>query len=424
MKRISIISLLLLAILSVDAQETKKIDVKLYGFIRNEAFLDTYKGLNAANELFYLFPLYTGVDDNGDHLNKQLSSNLSSMATRFGIAVSGPDFFSAKTSGVLETDFAGNPANLTALLRIRKAYIKFDWEKSSLLVGQTWHPFWTGSIFPTVGSLNTGAPFQPFNRSPQARFDYKLGEKISLNASAVYEYQYLSAGPSGKTDQYTRNAVIPELVGGVEAKAGDLTLGVMASLKQIKPRQFNVVGEQTFISKDLVQSAALLGYVQYKSGKFVARAKSIIGQNLGYLLMPSGYGVSAYNTGTGETSYTSYNNSYSFVNAVYGKKWQFGFYAGYGLNLGTTDALLDLNAASSSMERQKTEVYGMLPGIQSMYRVSPHVALNAGKVRLVLEYERTGVDFGSGTMNLNDGLYNSATTAVNDRVLFVMMYFF
>lgn len=428
MKRLSVIALLLLAILNIHAQEEKKIDVKLYGFIRNDAFVDTYKGLNAASDQFYLFPLYTGLDDDGNHLNEQLSTNLVAMASRFGIKVSGPSLFNAATSAVIETDFAGNPSNLTALLRLRQAHVKLSWEKGSLLIGQTWHPFWTGSIFPTVGSLNTGAPFQPFNRSPQVRYDYDLGN-LSLNVSAVYEFQYLTSGPAGKSDQYNRNAGVPELVGGLEGKVSDLTIGAAVSLKHIKPSLTNsvfvgepdpvnevtVLKELKYVSDDLLQSVSFVGYAQYKSGMLSIKAKSVYGQNLGYLLMPSGYGVSSYSAADkGATEYTNYNNSYSFINAVYGKKWQVGFFGGYGVNLGTSDALIDAS-----------KVWGMLPTIQSMTRIAPHVAHNAGKARFVLEFERTGVEYGDKTtMDLKNGLCDESTSVTNNRVMITMMYFF
>ena len=63
-----ICSFLLAGILSSSlfAQENKKeTSVSLYGFIRNDFYLDTYKGLNSFNDLFYLYPNYVGADANG-----------------------------------------------------------------------------------------------------------------------------------------------------------------------------------------------------------------------------------------------------------------------------------------------------------------------------------------------------------------------
>lgn len=173
--------------------QTSLNDYKLnfYGFVRTDFYLDTYKGNDVAYDNFYLVPYYTGVDANGKDLNKQTSANLTALASRLGLKVQGPELLGAKTSAVFEFDFGGITKTEPTLFRIRHANVVFDWEKSKLLVGQTWHPLFSGGVFPAVGAFNTGAPFQAFNRSPQIRYDYKLG-KVSLGAAAVYESQYTS----------------------------------------------------------------------------------------------------------------------------------------------------------------------------------------------------------------------------------------
>lgn len=146
-----------------------------------------------------------------------------------GVRIAGPEILKAKTSANIEADFAGDLGVNPAMLRVRQANAVFNWSKSSLLVGQTWHPFWSGKVFPTVGGLNTGCPFQPFNRSPQIRFDYKPSAKFVLSAAMVSEFQYKSYGftkidsmypkamvYSDKSESYNRNAAIPELIANIE----------------------------------------------------------------------------------------------------------------------------------------------------------------------------------------------------------------
>jgi len=172
MRKLFFLFLLLEGLVST-AQEikTNDLDLDFYGFIRNEFYLDTYKSIDAAHDQFYLVPLYVGKDANGEDINEQTSANLSAFTTRLGVKINGPEIFGAKTSGNIEFDFGGIIKSEPTLLRIRHAYSAFSWEKSKLLVGQTWHPFWGGSIFPTIAGLNTGAPFQAFSRSPQVRYD-------------------------------------------------------------------------------------------------------------------------------------------------------------------------------------------------------------------------------------------------------------
>ncbi|HAH24252.1 MAG TPA: hypothetical protein DCL77_10950 [Prolixibacteraceae bacterium] len=412
----------------------KTSSVEFYGFVRFESYFDSYKGLNAANEQFFIVPLYAGVDANGKHINETPTYNFSSMATRLGVRVSGPEILKAKTSANIEADFAGDLLNNPAMLRVRQANAVFSWTKSSLLVGQTWHPFWSGKVFPTVGGLNTGAPFQPFNRSPQIRYDYRPSSKFILSAAMVSEFQYKSYGfskidamdpklmtYSDKSECYNRNAAVPEMIANVEMNSGGFTIGAGSSLKYIKPTLYTV-GQDTkkYVSDELLQSLSFVGYSQYVKSKFTIKAKAVLGQNMTHLNIPGGYGVKSVDPTTGAMTYTPYNSMTSFVNAVYGAKYQVGILVGYMKNLGTKDALYNFGTEAIP----STVTPGLLPNIASVYRVAPSFALNISKLRLVLEYELTSAKYGTGSIDIKDGLYGSAVNATNNRAQLMMMYSF
>lgn len=439
MRKLFCLLLLLNAVVAI-SQETKLKETALefYGFVRFDAFLDTYKGLNAANEQFFIVPLYAGMDANGKHINQTPTYNFSSMATRVGVRINGPEVLNAKTSANIETDFAGDLGNNPAMFRVRQANAVFSWTKSSLLVGQTWHPFWSGKVFPTVGGLNTGAPFQPFNRSPQVRFDYKPNTKFILSAAMVSEFQYKSYGftkidsmypkamsYSDKSECFNRNAGIPELIANIELNNGGFTLGAGTSLKYIQPTLYTVEmaekkDEKKFVSEELLQSFSFVGYTQYVKNMFTIRAKAVMGQNMTHLNIPGGYGVRSVDRTTGAMSYTPYNSLTTFLNAVYGKKYQVGIFAGYMKNRGTTDALYNFGSETAP----SVVTPGLVPNIASISRVAPHFAVNISKLRLVFEYELTSAEYGKGNINVSDGLYNSSTDITNHRGLMMMMYSF
>jgi len=119
-----------------------------------------------------------------------------SVNTRLGFDITGTSVLGAKTSGKIEADFAGFGTTYY-VFRIRQAYMKLNWDKTELLIGQTWHPLF-GNVVPTTFSANAGAPFQPFNRSPQVRLKQNLSSTLSFTAAALYEMQYCTQGPSGK----------------------------------------------------------------------------------------------------------------------------------------------------------------------------------------------------------------------------------
>jgi len=432
-------AILLLCTINVFSQENKPKETtfEFYGFVRYEAYLDTYKGLNAANEQFFVVPLYGGIDANGKHINHTPTYNFSSMATRVGVRISGPEIFNAKTSANIETDFAGDLANNPAMFRVRQANAVFTWKKSSLLVGQTWHPFWSGKVYPTVGGLNTGSPFQPFNRSPQIRFDYKPNSLLTLSAAVVSEFQYKSYGFTkvdsicakglvvDKSDCFNRNATFPEMTANIELNSGGFTLGAGASLKYIKPTLYTVgisegKDDKKYITNELARGVSFVGYSQYVKTKFTIRAKTVLGQNMTHLTIPGGYGVKTVEQTTGKMTYTPYNTITAFINSFYGKKYQVGFFAGYLKNLGTSDALYNFGSKNAP----SVVTPGLVPNVASVYRFAPSFAINVSKLRLVFEYELTSAEFGTGKIDTKDGLYDSSIQAKNSRGQIMMTYSF
>ena len=264
--------LLFLLPLTAISQEVKKENpVTFYGFVRNDFYLDTYKGLNAFQDVFYLFPNYIGLDANGKDINGQTTANLVSIVTRGGVNIIGPEIFGAKTTGCIEVDFAGKPE--IYLLRLRKAYTLFTWSKTKLLVGQTWHPFWSNDAFPRIGCLNSGAPFQPFNRSPQVRLDYKTGA-LTFSATALYQQQYLSVGPIGSSNTYKRDAVIPETVLSFEYNKKALTIGAGVDFNRIKPRVSTTSSDtKIYVTDECLNSTSWMAYGKYAQGKLMMLLK-------------------------------------------------------------------------------------------------------------------------------------------------------
>lgn len=424
MKKLIPLVMMVLVISQVSAQDTDSfsdLNLDFYGFIRNEFFYDSYKGIDAAHEEFYLFPLYAGQDANGEDINGQGSANLQAMATRMGTNIAGPEIFGAKTSGNIEFDFAGIVTSEPTLFRIRKAYAAFQWDKARLLVGQDWHPFWTGSLYPTVSGLNTGAPFQPFNRSPQIRYEYSLHDHLILSGAAVYQLQYTSPvihSTQNTSGQAKRNGILPEFTGRIAYAAQPLHIGAGISHNRTKPRMLttDAIGND-YKADEYLTSMSYLGYAQYKTDKLKILAKSVYGQNMKHFLIPGGFGVQSYDPATGSETYTNYNTFSSFLNAIYGKQLQVGAYGGYIQNLGTVDPLFDAGGNTAS-------TYGFFEQVQTIYRISGHLSYHVKKLRLVAEYELTSAAYGTGSIRLSDGLYADTHETVNNRFQLMMMYFF
>lgn len=412
---------LLFCSVAVSAQDAKinDLDLDFYGFIRNEFFVDTYKGIDAGHEQFYLLPLYAGQDANGKDINEQTSSNLTAFASRMGVRVSGPEILGAKTSGNIEFDFGGILKSEPTLFRIRHAYTVFAWTKTKLTVGQTWHPFWGGTVAPTVGGLNTGAPFQCFSRTPQVRYDIAAG-KFTFSGALASELQYTSraieSGSYTTANQAKRNGVLPELIAMVEYKNKGLILGAGALYNRIKPRMTTTGTNGTYNADEFIGSNGFTAYMKYSKGDFSVISKGYYGQNQTNLTLLGGYGVATRDAATGKETYTCYTNYTTLVDLVYGKKWQAGLLLGYGGNLGTSDPLYNNSG--------KALTYGLLQNVQDMWRVSPSLSFNVSKLRLIAEFEVTNAGYGTGTFDFSDGLYADIHNTTNKRISLVMMYLF
>ena len=420
MKKNLLLFIAMLAVFISKGQSDDNVTLDFYGFVRVDSYMDTYKGVDAGHDIFYLLPAY--AVKNNVEVNHQTSSNISAMASRLGVRINFPEVLKAKATGLLEFDFAGNLKADPTLFRIRQAYSLLTWEKSSLLIGQTWHPFFGGSCLPTVAGLNTGAPFSCFNRSPMIRFNMKSGG-LTVSVSAVSQMQYNSAAIDVAdfnlvtANQAKRNGVIPELVLSSEWTKNTITLGAGIEYNRIKPRMMITGTTGSAIADEFVNSTAFMGYGRYKKDKLTVLVKGFYGDNMQNLTLPGGYGVATFNAATGKETYTSYRTYTSMLNIVYGQKWQGGLFAGYGGNLGTNDKLFDSGGG-------KAKTYGLFTNMQTMYRVAPHISLNLPKFKLVAEYEMTAANYGTGNINLKNGLYSSTQKATNNRVIIVMTHYF
>ncbi len=401
------------------SQEKKNdTSIKFNGFIRNDIYLDTYRSLNMLNDLTYFLPNFIGFDANGKEINKQTSASFLSVESRLWANITGPTILGAKSSGLLEADFVGKPDFY--LLRLRKAYITLNWEKSTLTIGQNWHPFGGGNVFPTVPSTNNGSPFRPFNRSPQIRYDYLFGN-VTTSLSALYQHLYVSNGPLGLSSVYKRDAVVPELDFGVDWSKNGWSIGGNIDYNTIKPRLFTTGNDKkTYTSNEILSSWSYMVYCRFQGKKLMMLFQGYLGQNLTHMQLNSGYGVSAFNPVTGAEKYTNYNGLYSMFNLTYGNKWRPGILLGYAKNLGTSDPLYKYQ--SNGVENAL--VWGRSTDTRQTYRFAPFLSYVESNYSLQFEYERTTAEWGLGNMNFDNGLFPSYHNTANNGIRMVLIYNF
>ena len=398
---------------------------KLYGFIRNYFAFDSRESVSGTADLFYYLPKDVNMKD-GIDINATPSFRFLALTSRLGVDVSGYQIgnvhFGAKIegdfyAGLSSVDAEKNPAvkNFfpnntkimgTAQARLRQAYATVTWkdlplskqEKASvgLKIGQAWHPM--GADMPHLFSLEAGAPFGPFSRTPQVTMDAGLGKNWVISASALWQMQYQSAGPVGTSAIYMKYGCTPEVYAAVAFKTKDFLVRAGVDMVSIKPRVLGTVPAPTTENPAAVKTVKVSDrktsllyylYAQYSYKSFGIKAKTTYGEGGEHMNLMSGYAKVGENP-DGSWNYASMRNSSSWLSMSVGKKWQGVLFLGYIKNLG-----LAKDAPNGPLKKE--DVYFCSNGfsnINQMYRINPQLIYNIGKLNVGIEYQWTSVQYG------------------------------
>ena len=391
---------------------------KLYGFIRNFFVYDSRDSKAGTGDLFYYLPLdnkWNIADVNNparEDLNASPNFRFLALTSRVAFDVSGyyinnlhfgakveGDFYSGLAAAKTANGLSGNTSvSGTAQARLRQAYVTLTWKdlpmrndktaQVGLKIGQAWHPM--AADMPHVFSLEAGAPFGPFSRTPQVTMDAALGEHWILSAAAIWQQQYQSAGPDGASAAYMKYACTPEVYAAVTLKGKEVLFRGGVDVVSIKPRNIgkNADGLTVHV-KD--RKTSVLGYLygQYNHKLLSIKAKTTFGEGGEHMNLMSGYAV-VDKTDPTNWKYASMLNSSSWLSLCYGKKWQGVLYLGYVKNFGLAEKVAPGYLESS-------DVYFCSNGfsnINQMYRINPQLLYNFGKFTLGLEYQWTAVQYG------------------------------
>ena len=406
MRRITLLLVGMLALFSTTAQR-KNFTYKFYGFVRGDLFYNSRANMAPIDGNFYLYPLDKSFDADGKDLNATPNGSFYTFTSRLGLDVTGPDIGKARSSAKIETDFGGFSGSNT-MLRIRQAYVNLDWGKSAVLVGQTWHPLF-GDVSPQMLNLSTGAPFQPFNRSPQIRYRYTSGKGLQLTGAVLWQLQYLSAGPNGKSEEYIKNSCIPEVYVSADYKVDGLIAGVGMEVLSLKPRQQTTVDDRVYKVNERVTSLSFEAHAKYMPQDWVIAGKPLLASNLTQACMLGGYAVTSVDPRTGEQEYTPYRHSMTWLNIVYGKKWKPGIFVGYLKNLGTGKTIAG-------------PTYGVGLEVDQVFTTNLQLSYNLPHWKLGVEYSPSLAWYGD--MNAENGKIENTHSVTNHRVLGVLIYMF
>lgn len=449
----------------VDKKEAAKSHLKQhfkpYGFIRNYFTYDSRESWSGTGDLYN----YQPKDENWNQtvaeaaasgvpredLNAVSTFRFLSLTTRVGVNIVDYKWRGTEFGGKIEADFYAGLSSKTgqthslsgvAQFRLRQAYLTLGWDslpmmkgkdyaRVDLTLGQTWHPM--AADLCDVIALNSGAPFGPFNRSPQVKMDARLGKYVTLTAAGLWQMQYLSIGPDNVTSaEYIAYSKTPEAYLGISVHDKGWIFRAGADVLSISPRHLGTLNGVKVTVKDRITTASPFVYLQYKKGEFSFKAKTIFAESGEHMNMYGGYGIKAVNA-DGSYEYTPIRHSTSWISLVYGgkvgaqeekhpQKLQGILFAGYVKNFGTKEALYDIDGDGKFT---KAEFYNpRSSAMNQMWRLSPTLLYTVGKFQLGLEYEITSVQYGDGVLNANALSTNGLHWVTNHRVQLMTKYNF
>ncbi len=455
---------------STEAKAAKKAAVKShlkqhfkpYGFIRNYFVYDSRESMSGAGDLYNYQP-YDEVWNQTEaeaaasgiprtDLNAVGTFRFLSLTTRAGLDIVDYQWGRTSFGAKIEADFyaglstkVAHAVSGVAQFRLRQAYLTLGWDslpimggkdhaRVDLLMGQAWHPM--AADLCDVISLASGAPFGPFNRSPQVRLDARLGKFVTLTAAGLWQMQYISTGPGNiQSADYIMFSKTPEAYLGISIHDQGFLMRAGADVLSIKPRRTGVVeagGRSITVPvRDRITTVSPFLYMQYKQGEFSIKAKSIFSEAGEHMNLNSGYGVSAKNA-DGSWDYAPLRTSSTWLSIVYGgavgaqedqhpQKLQGILFAGYIQNLGTKATLYDGNH-----DGHPDELYTPRPSnMNRMWRLSPTLLYTIGKFQVGCEYEITSVQYGAfQTEDLHGIARTGLHWVTNHRVQLMTRYNF
>ena len=176
------------------------------------------------------------------------------------------------------------------------------------------------------------------------------------------------------------------------------------SLLSIKPRRLGTVSAdgkdvQVRVSDRLTVLSPFI-YMQYKYKTLTIKAKSIYAGAGDYLNLVGGYGITAVDEVDGHYEYAASRSSSSWLSVSFGKKLQGMLMAGYIVNLGTNEDILNTGNNYYYFFTKDGQNYG---NMAQAYRIVPTIAYNVGKFTVGLEYEMTSAQFGDEPASMPAG---------------------
>lgn len=356
--------------------EEPKIKLEVGGFVRTDALFDSRQTISLRDNAIMLAPAPENMDKNSQDINAAPNLTMFSLHTRLSGKATGVEAMGAKVTGYLEGEFFGLSDNDINGFRLRHGFVRFDWENTSILFGQFWHPMFSTDVVP---SFSFAAPFIPYSRNPQLRITQKLNN-YSLSFTALTQRDFTSTGPDErnnpvKSNAFLKNSYLPMLDLQLQAKFDNLLLGAGGDFKSLVPRLKAQDGTKT---DERINSYAFTLYGKVTPVKdLTLKFQGVYGQNLSDITIAGGYAISAEDS----TKFTNLNTMTAWSELSYGSNVTYNLFIGYSKNLGS-----DKNTSG--------KYFGFMNNMDNLIRIAPNVSFIFSKMKITTELDYSNAVYG------------------------------
>ncbi len=380
----------------VFAQEEKTFKVEVHGFVGVNAFMDTRQSATARNGNIYLFPKPANFDNEHNDLSDHASLDIDAAFSRFNVGVTGPDVLGAKSFAFIEADFLGdkNTSHQDLNFRLRHAFVRLNWEKTSLLLGQSWHPLFVTENVPNTVNVGCGVPYHPLNRQPMIRVGHQLGNRIEAIAFLMYQNDFLDKGMHDASE----NSMIPESALQLKYKSERFFAALTGGYKVLKPA---LSDPYTGIKTDeLAKGGYVAASLKKDFGVLTFKTEGLFTAGMTNVVMLGGFAEKTNDSP--ERAYSAIKN-FSFWADVESnaKKVKPGILLGYTKNLGTFDKATPL--AGFNIGGNIANMYSIVPRVKFM--ASPRLMFGLEWMYVVAAY--------GGTDANGDFMYDAYAKPIN-----------
>lgn len=407
MKKSSILVIMMLLLSGlVQAQKAEKAQVKFSGFIGAEAIYDTRDQVTARTGEIILFPKQEIKNAQGEDMTDNGDFFMSTMTARVRATLKPYEVWGGKLTSFIEVDFA-NRSSKNVHLRLRHAVLKFDKGNTTILAGQFWSPMFVVGVTPNVTSIGAGAPFIGLSRNPQVRITQRFNDKFRASISAMSQLDHSSIGPNGKSEEYMRQAKIPQFDMHLEyGNPKKFTMGLVAGTKTLKPRLKSEKGRKV---NEKITSMHGLAYAKLVTANMEYKLQGIYAENSFDMVMLGGYGISNIDPVTGKFDYESLKTTsfWGDMKSKYKSSWNFGLFAGITQNHGADKAL--------------SKVFARGANIDKLVRISPRIIYGQKALKLMFEVSQLMAYY--GTPNAKYEVENAKSTS-STRLHLTLRYTF